>query len=200
MIKEIVIPLDGSAEAEITIPYGMALTQKMGAQMDFVCVDESGAADTANLYRSYLQHLDERLKAKHPGRLAWQTRLQTGKAADEILRFIEEHVADLVILSAHGASGKGAVLVGKVANKILTATTKPVLMIKSPAPEKGPCSSAEPVSTSARSSKDLNWWMSLPTTRCAQNSRTCPCLNWSNNWKSPTRTPPTASIRATGDG
>jgi len=138
MIKEIVIPLDGSAEAEITIPYGMALTQKMGAQMDFVCVDESGAADTANLYRSYLQHLDERLKAKHPGRLAWQTRLQTGKAADEILRFIEEHVADLVILSAHGASGKGAVLVGKVANKILTATTKPVLMIKSPAPEKGP--------------------------------------------------------------
>ena len=138
MIKEIVIPLDGSAEAEITIPYGMALTQKMGAQMDFVCVDESGAADTANLYRSYLQHLDERLKAKHPGRLAWQTRLQTGKAADEILRFIEEHVADLVILSAHGASGKGAVLVGKVANKILTATTKPVLMVKSPPPEKGP--------------------------------------------------------------
>ena len=138
MIKEIVIPLDGSAEAEITIPYGMALTQKMGAQMDFVSVDESGAADTANLYRSYLQHLDERLKAKHPGRLAWQTRLQTGKAADEILRFIEEHVADLVILSAHGASGKGAVLVGKVANKILTATTKPVLMIKSPPPEKGP--------------------------------------------------------------
>ncbi len=137
MIKEIVIPLDGSAEAEITLPYGLALTQKMGAQLDFVCVDETGAADTTNLYKNYLLHLDERLKAKYPGLRAWQTRLQTGKAPDEILKFIEEHVADLVIMSAHGASGRGAVLVGKVANKVLTATVKPVLLIKSPPPEKG---------------------------------------------------------------
>jgi nucleotide-binding universal stress UspA family protein len=136
MIKEIVIPLDGSAEAEITIPYGIAMAQKLGAQLDFVSVDESGGADTSNLYRSYLRHLDERLKSKYPGLPAWQTRLQTGKAPDEILKFIEEHVADLVILSAHGASGRGAVLIGKVANKIMTATPKAVLLIKSPASNK----------------------------------------------------------------
>lgn len=138
MIKEIVIPLDGSAEAEITLPYALALAQRLGAQLDFISVDESGAADTSNLYQNYLRHLDERLKAKYPGLPAWQTRLQTGKAADEILRFIQEHVADLVILSAHGASGRGAVLIGKVANKILTATERPVLLVKSPPPEKDP--------------------------------------------------------------
>ncbi|APV45380.1 Nucleotide-binding universal stress protein, UspA family [Dehalogenimonas formicexedens] len=138
MIKEVVIPLDGSAEAEITVPYGMALAQKLGAQLDFVSVDETGAADTGNLYRNYLRHLDERLKAKYPGQRAWQTRLQNGKAAEEILRFIEEHVADLVILSAHGASGRGSALVGKVANKIMTGTNKPALLIKSPPPENRP--------------------------------------------------------------
>ncbi len=137
-IKEVVIPLDGSTEAEITLPYGLALTQKLGAQLDFLAVDESGAADTANLYHSYLLRLDERLKSKYPGLPAWQTRLQTGKAAEEILRFIQEHNVDLVILSAHGASGHGAVLIGKVANKILTATVKPVLLVKSPPPDKTP--------------------------------------------------------------
>ncbi len=138
MIKEIVIPLDGSAEAEITLPYGMALAKKLGAQIDFLSVDEAGAADTANLYLNYLRHLDERLKAKYPKLPAWQTRVQTGKAPDEILKFIQEHMVDLVIISAHGASGRGAVLIGKVANKILTATQKPVLLIKSPPPEKEP--------------------------------------------------------------
>jgi len=136
-LKEMIIPLDGSAEAEITLPYGLALAQRLGAQLYIISVDE-GAADTPNLYRSYLQHLDERLKAKYPGLPAWQTRLQSGKATDEILRFVQEHEADLVILSAHGASGRGADQLGKVAKGILTGTKRPVLLIKSPPPDTGP--------------------------------------------------------------
>ena len=68
MIKEIVIPLDGSAEAEITLPYGLALSQKLGAQLDFVAVDESGAADTANLYKSYLSVSRGNIPGGAPGR------------------------------------------------------------------------------------------------------------------------------------
>ncbi|MEL7562691.1 universal stress protein [Dehalogenimonas sp. 4OHTPN] len=137
-IKQVVIPLDGSAEAEITLPYGLALAQHFQAALELVSVDESGGADTTNLFRSYHQHLDERLKTKYPGAPAWQTYLRSGKAPDEINKFIAEKNADLVILSAHGSSGRGAVLLGKTAAKILSGITKPAILVQTPPPEGSP--------------------------------------------------------------
>ncbi|MEN8613797.1 universal stress protein [Dehalogenimonas sp. THU2] len=136
-IKQVVIPLDGSDGAEITLPYGLTMVKLFGAGLNLLSVDESGAADTANLYQSYLTHLDIRLKEKYPDLAGtWQTYLQNGKAPDEIIRFTLEKEADMVILAAHGASGLGASQVGKTANKILSGTEKPVLLVKSPPPER----------------------------------------------------------------
>ncbi len=110
MIKQVVIPLDGSDGAEITLPYGLTMAKRLfGAGLHLLSIDESGAADTANLYQSYLTHLDIRLKERYPDFAGtWQTYLQNGKAADEIIRFTLEKEADMVILAAHGASGLGA--------------------------------------------------------------------------------------------
>ncbi|AKG53224.1 universal stress protein [Dehalogenimonas sp. WBC-2] len=136
-ITQVVVPLDGSDEAEITLPYAFTMTRLFGANLHLLSVDESGAADTTNLYQSYLTHLDTRLKEKYPDQIgSWQTYLQNGKANEEIIRFTQEKEADLVILAAHGASGLGASQVGKTASKVLSGTEKPVLLIKSPPPEK----------------------------------------------------------------
>ncbi|TFG45965.1 MAG: universal stress protein [Dehalococcoidia bacterium] len=138
-LNQVVIPLDGSDDAEITLPYGMELARLFGSKLHLLSVDESGGADTTNLYQSYLAQLDTRLKEKYPDLAdTWQTYLQKGKATDEIPRFIHDQSIDMLILAAHGASGRGASQVGKTANKILTSTEKPVLLVKSPAPEQKP--------------------------------------------------------------
>jgi nucleotide-binding universal stress UspA family protein len=136
-IKQIVIPLDGSKDAEITLPYGLALIEALEAKVDLVSVDEGG--DTANLFQSYLELLAQRLAEQFPGQQGkWQTHLASGKAVDEIPRFLQEQNADLLILSAHGVSGKGASQIGKTAGKMLTTVEKPLLLVKSPAPDQKP--------------------------------------------------------------
>lgn len=136
-ITQVVVPLDGSDEAEITLPYAFTMTRLFGAKLHLLSVDESGAADTTNLYQSYLSHLDTRLKEKYPDQIgSWQTYLQNGKANEEIIRFTQGKEADLVILAAHGASGLGASQVGKTASKVLSGIEKPILLIKSPPPDK----------------------------------------------------------------
>ncbi|MDV2990191.1 MAG: universal stress protein [Dehalogenimonas sp.] len=136
-IKQVVIPLDGSEDAEITLPYGLALIEALDAKVDLVSVDEGG--DTANLFQSYLELLAQRLAERFPGQQnKWQTHLISGKAVDEIPRFMQEQNADLLILSAHGVSGKGASQIGKTAGKMLTTVEKPLLLVKSPAPDQKP--------------------------------------------------------------
>lgn len=136
-IKQVVIPLDGSDDAEITLPYGIAMIEALGAKMDLVSVDEGG--DTANLYHSYLQLLEQRLNEQYPNlKDKWQTHLASGKAVDEIPRFVNDQNADLLILSAHGTSGKGASQIGKTAGKMLSTVEKPLLLVKAPAPEQKP--------------------------------------------------------------
>ncbi|ADJ25632.1 UspA domain protein [Dehalogenimonas lykanthroporepellens BL-DC-9] len=130
-IEKVLVPLDGSDGAEITLTYALALAGATGAELTLASVDESGG-ESANLYQSYLELLDKRLSETHPNLTGrWQTRLASGKAGDELLRLAGETGADLVVISAHGASGKGAAQLGKTASKILSDITRPVLLIKS---------------------------------------------------------------------
>lgn len=137
-IEKVLVPLDGSDGAEITLPYALALAGATGASITLVSVDESGG-DSANLYQSYLELLDKRLNEEHPNLAGrWQTRLETGKAGDELPRLAGELEADLVVISAHGASGKGAAQLGKTASKLLSDLSRPVLLIKNAPPADRP--------------------------------------------------------------
>ena len=138
-IHNVIIPLDGSEDAEITLPYGIEFAKMSNAKIHFVSVDESGSADTVNLYQSYQALLETRLKEKYPELTgSWQIHLLKGKAIEELTGFIESPDAAMLVISAHGASGLGASQVGKTANKLLNTTDKPVLLIKSPAMEQKP--------------------------------------------------------------
>lgn len=53
-----------------------------------------------------------------------------GRAAKEILQFIEDHDVDLVVMPSHGLSGLEHLLLGSIAEKVVRRATCPVLVVK----------------------------------------------------------------------
>jgi nucleotide-binding universal stress UspA family protein len=135
MYREILVPLDGSDEAEITLRYAVDLAAKFGAEIMLVSISEIIPNVQAALYRSYLKSTTEKVerdlerqKEKETTRV-WSETL-SGRPADEILRYADRKKADLIILASRGASGSGPWLLGSVAAKILRAASKPILLIR----------------------------------------------------------------------
>jgi nucleotide-binding universal stress UspA family protein len=54
----------------------------------------------------------------------------TGKAADEILKLAAQKKAGLITIAARGASGGNPRLLGNIATKILSASDRPVLLVR----------------------------------------------------------------------
>jgi nucleotide-binding universal stress UspA family protein len=60
-------------------------------------------------------------------------RLVVGVAADEIVRMAAEEGVDLIVMSSHGRTGLGRMLMGSVAETVTRLATRPVLILKTPA-------------------------------------------------------------------
>jgi nucleotide-binding universal stress UspA family protein len=54
----------------------------------------------------------------------------TGNPATEIIRFAEEHDADLILIASRGKSGFSRWEMGNIADKIIRASKTPVLLVK----------------------------------------------------------------------
>jgi nucleotide-binding universal stress UspA family protein len=77
--------------------------------------------------------LHESLVGRIPGELKSRRLLVQGRAADRILRAIEEYQADLVVISTHGLTGWRHMLLGSVAEKVVRMSPIPVLTIRAKA-------------------------------------------------------------------
>ena len=138
MYEEILVPLDGSNAAEIVLPYVEEIAAKLGAEIILVSVSESTAAETDHLYRLYLERIAEQVQreledwgAKEEAKVRSEVLL--GKPASEILRYAEESNVGLIAMASRGRSSRGPWLLGNIAAKVLRATPKPMLLIRTPA-------------------------------------------------------------------
>ena len=80
---------------------------------------------------NYLTRISERLEKKG---LITRVRVLVGKPAEEIVRFVEEERADLIVMASRGRSGFNRWDMGNVAEKVIRTTKVPVLLVK---PEPG---------------------------------------------------------------
>jgi nucleotide-binding universal stress UspA family protein len=139
VVDRIVATLDGSRTAEVILPYVEELAGRAGAQIILVgvCDPVLGEADARNLYGSYLQQVSERLKkglweTGAGAAASVDTEVLAGAPAEEILKFGESVDASLIVMASHGASSKGPWLLGSIAAKVLRATRRPVLLVRTP--------------------------------------------------------------------
>lgn len=135
MFEKIIVPLDGSPEAEIVLPYVAAMATTFSNDVALVSAAEQEAPEKSQQLESYLKHTAEKLKSKVKKQPAINvtTSVLKGKPSDEILQYASQMKADLVIMAGHGASGGNSKLLGNIATKILSSSNKPVLLVKTKA-------------------------------------------------------------------
>ena len=105
----------------------------MNAHIHLVKVSESTSASSEFKSIAYLEKIANRLEGQFsnlPSGITLQA--LTGNPASEILKYADSADVDLVVISSRGANDDPRWSLGSVADKILRATEKPVLLIKKP--------------------------------------------------------------------
>jgi nucleotide-binding universal stress UspA family protein len=137
MFKRIMVPLDGSSNSEIIIPYVMALAGHTPCELVLVTVAHPRISQVDQLHHAYLDRLTEllqhQLSESGHRESAIKNQMLQGKPAEEIVKYAEETQADLVAISSQGFSGQRTPLLGNIATRILWNTKKPVLLVRIPA-------------------------------------------------------------------
>lgn len=148
MYQKVLVPLDGSKLAECVVEHVKSIAT--GCQIPTVILlrviepisipgylprdmAEStyrDAKDTAEIQaRNYLSEMADRLKAEG---LAVEVDIVDGLPADEILKYAENSAVDLIIMSTHGRTGISRWFSGSVAEKVISQSLIPVLLVTPP--------------------------------------------------------------------
>ena len=136
MFKKIVVGLDGSEQAERTLPYAAELARRDGADVVLVHVEE----DTIGKGGGSLNANEDEVRAKidgHASSLSEQgieasvrtASVMLGGPAPSIVKFADEEGADLIVVGSRGLSALGGVLLGSVAQRLLHLAKQPVLVV-----------------------------------------------------------------------
>ena len=151
MYARILVALDGSELAERVLPHAEALAGKFGAAVTLlrgttppgamISGAAAGAAPVAGPVvdptpiieaersdaATYLNAVATRLRALG---LAVDSVQPEGPAADVIIEEIQRSRADLVMMTTHGRSGLGRLVLGSVADEVLRRAPCPVFLVR----------------------------------------------------------------------
>lgn len=148
--RRIMVPLDGSTTAEVALPAAAELAAACGAELLLAMIvptvetisgeraaavrlmPTAGAAvldSEAAEADAYLQAVAARTVAA--GRPV--TTLDRGEPVRTLLDLASRRNIDLIVMATHGRSGVGAVWAGSVAQRIISHSTRPVLLVRIPA-------------------------------------------------------------------
>ncbi len=149
LLDKIVVALDGSRIAEVTIPYieELALSLQAAHRQEVVLIQVvsptyRAATGGAFMRGSYTEVELERLKGKTADYLEKvatgmrskgievRCEVLVGDEAEEIMRFSDEGDANLLAMATHGISGFNRQYLGKVAERIEHHGRKPLLLVK----------------------------------------------------------------------
>jgi nucleotide-binding universal stress UspA family protein len=133
-LQEILVPLDGSREAESVIPYLRDLAPRFGSRVHILGVGIGRKTRRVNrLLEDYINRIARGLQSDN---IKAESVTRYGMAADKILDFTTENEIDLIIMATHGRSGITRWWMGSVAEKVISEATAPVLLIRSKRPRK----------------------------------------------------------------
>jgi nucleotide-binding universal stress UspA family protein len=147
MFKHILIPTDGSELSNRAVAAGIELAKKARAKVTglfvappptpvlydkfmpvgYMTPDEHAKViqRTANEYLGVIKSA-----AKQAGVTVECVTVTSDFPADEIVKAADERNVDLIFMASHGRRGVKAVLLGSETQKVLTQTTRPVLVYR----------------------------------------------------------------------
>ncbi len=137
MFKKILVPLDGSKLAEKILPRVEKLVHSSRGEVHLIRVVVSYRIDPKEekeererLLREawdYLEKIVSRLRKK---RVRARAVVVYGKDAVQICDFARKNKFDLIAMATHGRSGISRWALGSVADKVLSCSLVPVMLIR----------------------------------------------------------------------
>lgn len=144
MMNNILVATDFSASADRALDAAIELARRDGGRIELMHVLESGTfvlpppLDIVTVplgSREITRHehaLVERAGRVSSAGLAVNTRIESGVAAQEIVKTAKDVGADLIVVGSHGAGFLATVLVGSVAARVIRHAPCPVLVVPKP--------------------------------------------------------------------
>jgi nucleotide-binding universal stress UspA family protein len=137
--KTIVFPTDFSTCSDAALDHAVALARDTGARLLIVHVEEPPMAyGGGEMYYGLPEPdhaaIEQMLRKVVPkaSDVPFEHHLLIGSPADEIVRFADQHNADLIVLGTHGRTGLRRILMGSVAESIVRRANCPVFTFKQP--------------------------------------------------------------------
>lgn len=139
LLKQLLVPVDGSPLAEYALDTAAALAHACGGQVSIIRASEprsEGLLDATVDYtvddavRAYVREVSDRLA--EGGDVVTNGAVGVGKPAEVIFRRAGEVGADLIVMTTHGRTGLRRAWLGSVANEVLRSSHLPVLMLRVP--------------------------------------------------------------------
>jgi nucleotide-binding universal stress UspA family protein len=137
MYKKILVPLDGSVLAESALPKAVELARACGSRIVLLRAAEAHPFPGADLVdaqvrtvreaEKYLVRVQEQLRRS--GFEDVTTCVWYGQPASCIAEAAAFQDIDMIVMSTHGRSGFGRLLLGSVTESVLRETSTPILVL-----------------------------------------------------------------------
>ena len=137
-LRKILVPLDGSALAETALPSAVQFAKEQNATLLLLRAVEvpwirgedivDAQIHVVREAEQYLDILADRLRADGFDRL--ETSVWYGAPATSIVEAAETQHSDLIVMTSHGRTGIGRLILGSVAESVLRGTTTPILLLR----------------------------------------------------------------------
>jgi nucleotide-binding universal stress UspA family protein len=146
MYSKIVVPLDGSTAAECALPLVRTLARRLAIPVELLGVIDlreisRSVSASEGLFIDRLAEDESRHSAEYLSKIAKSlgaataaTRCEKGSAAETIVETAAADKNSLIVMATHGRSGLNRFLLGSVAEKVLRASSNPVLLVKATEP------------------------------------------------------------------
>ncbi len=127
----IVVPLDGSKNAEMAIPFALRLSEIYGLELRLVHVlhgeQLKGAGALEKATQTFRDYVESLLKSRGKSDVPHRIEVITGSPAAEILKYSEG--AAFITIATHGRGGMKAAFVGSVADKVVRGARVPLVLV-----------------------------------------------------------------------
>jgi nucleotide-binding universal stress UspA family protein len=129
MFQRMLVPLDGSAQADRILPYVSGLAAHLHIPILLLSIVDLWVASSARGRGEAEQQLQQAADRLHQDGVQTTMAVTAGKPAEEILGVAESQGCDLIVLSTSTRQGNGRGTLGRVTDKVFHASQIPLLLI-----------------------------------------------------------------------
>src|SRR5262245_20201770 len=114
MFQRMLVPLDGSAQADRVLPYASGLATRLHTTLLLLSIVDLRVASSARARGDVEQHLQQAVDRLHRQGVQATVAISAGRPAEEMLAVAESQGCDLILLSTSTRDNTGRGSLGRV--------------------------------------------------------------------------------------